>query len=531
MGSPGTRVANMWSRNLLVLWMCGLRILCPVLSSQNSAIRYSYETNQNDAKNLNILTDFVPLYSESDRFKRDTSSVLSSESEETTTTANKIYINENKNKSEANGGLTDDFLKNQVFQQNKTEKDDVKTTHKDYSFDNDTLHKYYMHTIVQGKDYFYDLDRHNFSGPNMGKVKEHDMLSQSYRRAATINLSFKFPFYGHLVPNITIATGGFLYTGEYVHSWLAATQYIAPLMANFDTSQMENATVKYADNGTTLVVEWANVFLQGSDGVYSEGPFTFQAILHEKGDIIFAYKSIPTSISTITDDDHPVKVGLSDAYIIERTIFFVRRKTIYEYHRVNMKNGLKNQEIASQTAIYLQALPRCNTKKTCRECLSLTVHDDGRDIQCMWCDKANLCSDGFDRNKQNWLKNCEKRHSYISGKLENCDSAGKRDYHDYTNPTYKTDDDQHNSVDDHDREEIGQDEDHEHFKDSKNKVHHTGVALLTIVIILVITICGWCLYAYFFPHTCSGQLLIKYRPSRWHWRRGEARYTAASIHM
>ena len=78
----------------------------------------------------------MPLYSESDRFKRDTSSVLSSESEETTTTANKIYINENKNKSEANGGLTDDFLKNQVFQQNKTEKDDVKTTHKDYSFDN-----------------------------------------------------------------------------------------------------------------------------------------------------------------------------------------------------------------------------------------------------------------------------------------------------------------------------------------------------------------------------------------------------------
>ena len=80
----------------------------------------------------------MPLYSESGRFKRDTSSESSSESEETTTTANKIYINENKNKSEATGGLTDDFLKNQVFQ-NKTEKDDVKTTHKDYSFDNVSL--------------------------------------------------------------------------------------------------------------------------------------------------------------------------------------------------------------------------------------------------------------------------------------------------------------------------------------------------------------------------------------------------------
>jgi hypothetical protein len=71
----------------------------------------------------------------------------------------------------------------------------------------------------------------------------------SFRRAATVTLSFKFPFYGHFVENITIATGGFLYTGEYVHSWLAATQYIAPLMANFDTSQEDSATVSYADNG------------------------------------------------------------------------------------------------------------------------------------------------------------------------------------------------------------------------------------------------------------------------------------------
>lgn len=49
--------------------------------------------------------------------------------------------------------------------------------------------------------------------------------------------------------NVTIATGGFLYTGEYVHSWLAATQYIAPLMANFDTSISNDSFVKYLDNG------------------------------------------------------------------------------------------------------------------------------------------------------------------------------------------------------------------------------------------------------------------------------------------
>jgi hypothetical protein len=53
----------------------------------------------------------------------------------------------------------------------------------------------------------------------------------------------------------------------------------------------------------------------------SEGPFTFQVILRDNGDIEFAYESIPLAITTIQDEEHPVKVGLSDAYIIDRTIF------------------------------------------------------------------------------------------------------------------------------------------------------------------------------------------------------------------
>jgi hypothetical protein len=62
-------------------------------------------------------------------------------------------------------------------------------------------------------------------------------------------LPFSFPFYGHVLNNITIATGGFLYTGDLVHTWLAATQYIAPLMANFDTSASDDSKVKYVKNG------------------------------------------------------------------------------------------------------------------------------------------------------------------------------------------------------------------------------------------------------------------------------------------
>lgn len=388
-------------------------------------------------------------------------------------------------------------------------------------------YKYYNSTFIPFNDSWIDLEEWNKT-THPGIVYQHSMLSRSYRRAATISLKFDFLFYGHPVKNITIATGGFLYTGEYVHSWLAATQYIAPLMANFDTSTEDSATVKYADNGTTLVVEWGNVYLQGreAEGAHMEGPFTFQAILHANGDIVFAYKNIPVSIMTIADEEHPVKVGLSDAYIIERTIFFVRRKTIYEYHRVNMKG----REIASYTAIYLKALPRCNMKTDCKSCLALTVRESGQDVQCKWCDSAKLCSDGFDRNKQNWLKNnCDKSRNYVDGDLATCDSivansdVNNRDY----NPSYSFDEDHDHSNENH----LGHDEDSEHFKDTKSNPHHTAVALLVIVIILIVTMLGWCLYAYFFPHTCSGQLLIKYRPSRWHWRRGEPRYTAASIHM
>ena len=43
----------------------------------------------------------------------------------------------------------------------------------------------------------------------------------------------------------------------------------------------------------------------------------------------------------------------------------VRRKTIYEYHRVNMKD----HDITNLTAIYLKALPTCNLLISCDSCL------------------------------------------------------------------------------------------------------------------------------------------------------------------
>ncbi len=47
----------------------------------------------------------------------------------------------------------------------------------------------------------------------------------------------------------------------------------------------------------------------------------------------------------------------------------MRRKTIYEYHRVSMKD----KEINNFTAIHLKALPRCNQKYDCESCVGLSL--------------------------------------------------------------------------------------------------------------------------------------------------------------
>lgn len=210
----------------------------------------------------------------------------------------------------------------------------------------------------------------------------------------TVVLSFDFPFYGHNIQNVTVASGGFLYTGEYVHSWLAATQYIAPLMANFDTSISNDSVVRYKDNGTAFTVVWEKVPLQDRP---NDGLFTFSVTLYNTGDIIFAYHLLPIAINRILDDHHPVKIGLSDAYIIDKTIFcksiwpmrgchpqipvcsshcflssisVARRKTIYEYHRVNFEL----HTISNNSVIYLKALPTCIQFTDCQNCVTNTSH-------------------------------------------------------------------------------------------------------------------------------------------------------------
>lgn len=109
------------------------------------------------------------------------------------------------------------------------------------------FHEYYNSTVVQNEN-FTNFHRESIYA-DCTNLTINKLLSKSHRRAMTVKLPFEFPFYGHPITNITIATGGFLYAGDYIHSWLAATQYISPLMANFDTSLSNDSYVKYCENG------------------------------------------------------------------------------------------------------------------------------------------------------------------------------------------------------------------------------------------------------------------------------------------
>uniref|UniRef100_A0A668TJ39 PSI domain-containing protein n=1 Tax=Oreochromis aureus TaxID=47969 RepID=A0A668TJ39_OREAU len=235
----------------------------------------------------------------------------------------------------------------------------------------------------------------NISKMEADQQKVHGFLSSTHRQAERVNLSFDFPFYGHLLKEITVATGGFIYTGNIIHRMLTATQYVAPLMANFDPSLSKNSSVFYFDNGTAVVVQWNRLHLQDN---ISAGAFTFQAALHSDGRIVFAYKQvIPISISDISSENHPVKVGLSDAFMVLHEleqIPNVRRRTIYEYHKVDIPLS----KISRLTAVEMLPLPTCLQFSSCGPCVTSQIG-----FNCSWCSKLQRCSSGFDRKRQDWV--------------------------------------------------------------------------------------------------------------------------------
>uniref|UniRef100_A0A0N5AFK0 PSI domain-containing protein n=1 Tax=Syphacia muris TaxID=451379 RepID=A0A0N5AFK0_9BILA len=377
----------------------------------------------------------------------------------------------------------------------------------DVGIENDSVdHKYYvLETFTNRSDM---VKTHCFSVEEMLKKPgavgniSHPSLSNSYRRAVAAKMQFDFPFYGFKMRNLTIATGGFSYVGDQSHSWLAATQYIAPLMANFDT-YAENSTIMYADDGEKFVIEWKNLQLRTQK---QDGYFTFQVSLHKNGDIWFVYINIPIPVRNISDSHHPVKIGVSDAYLFHhrtRTHDAIIKRIIHEYHRIDADP----KSVTSNTVIRLIAQPSCIQFRSCEECSNASLPH----FNCSWCHSKKehggpFCSDrfGLHRRRQQWLNS-------------NCNRIGRI--------SYCNAEDDYKEVEEEDEEST-----------SSPQTTKSGSSLTAadswrlLIAVLVILIICWFAYAYFNPQSASGQFLIRYRPSQWRMPSSHVRYSA-SVHM
>uniref|UniRef100_A0AC34F7J7 Plexin domain-containing protein 2 n=1 Tax=Panagrolaimus sp. ES5 TaxID=591445 RepID=A0AC34F7J7_9BILA len=405
----------------------------------------------------------------------------------------------------------------------------------DYEIDDDNkketteLTYYNMTTLTPDKlDKYYMNMTEWLKNPDVIGQNQHDHLASAYRKAAGFKMRFEFPFYGHKLTNITIATGGFCYVGDQTHSWLAATQYIAPLMANFDTIS-NDSTIMFGDNGERLVVEWSNVKLRDDQDA---GSFTFQLSLFKSGDIWFVYKNIPISANNISDANHPCKIGVSDAYLFNHKVKLFEEATtaqskrvIHEYHRITVPAD----KVVSNGVVILKALPTCLQFTTCESCANSTLNY----FTCSWCkpkeSEAGFCSDedGLHRKRQEWVEgNCGREKTKI------CEATTPKP-NTATETTTKSGKHHPDAV--IPLRPLGELEKSTTTSTGLPKAEEekSGNGVMTFIVMLmfvVVLAACWVYYAFTNPYSMSGQLLIKYRPSKWRSPASQVRYSA-SVHM
>merc|ERR1719239_479593 len=245
----------------------------------------------------------------------------------------------------------------------------------------------------------------------------------------------------------------------------------------------------YQSKDDHFIVEWKQMHLQ--DQKTNDG-FHFQAILFANNTIKFVYKNVPKSVNTISNNKHPVKIGLSDAYYNDTYVekYDIKRRTIYEYHKV----VLNQSRIISNSIVYMNPVITCNTLKTCTAC---TKHAS-IDFDCKWCNRIGCCSDGMDWYRQHWkMQDCSNAHT---DNTSACSSLPK--------PI-------HPNLDPHDTNMY----DRQQCKgsDCESKSPVTTVVVVLVIAFLIALIGGigfWVYYAYTHPTSKSGMWLMEHRPSQ-----------------
>ncbi|KAL9966303.1 hypothetical protein ACROYT_G024357 [Oculina patagonica] len=253
-------------------------------------------------------------------------------------------------------------------------------------------HKYYLlETLHDGQHLWSDLRAKE------GSVRD-DHLSHNKLAVKNVKLSFEFPYYGHMVTNATLTTGGFINLGTSKTRQTANFQYVAPLMAYFNPSLDDSSSVHHYDSGNDFIVQWSNVLLHDNP---QAGSFTFQCMLNKTGQIVFSYHKIPIPVTNISSTKHSVNVGISDAYYVDKLkhYFGIWRifRTFYAYDAVHINHSW----VVNNSTIILHPKKNCIIAKTCGDCMAIR---NSTEFHCIWCSKLKRCSDGFDRHRGEWLK-------------------------------------------------------------------------------------------------------------------------------
>jgi hypothetical protein len=152
------------------------------------------------------------------------------------------------------------------------------------------------------------------SGPDGFGYSYNDSVSYSWINASTdsgligddeftgpIDIGFNFPFYGMPQSQLYFSTNGLITFGAGNWEWSGTgipndtnpNNLIAPYWDDLRVGSPANeGAVYYSQGGSSpnsyFIVEWRNVQNYGS-----ATPFSFEAILHENGDIVLQYQSLP----------------------------------------------------------------------------------------------------------------------------------------------------------------------------------------------------------------------------------------------
>ena len=247
-----------------------------------------------------------------------------------------------------------------------------------------------------GSEIGYELD----SGTFVKELGENttEILTDAHRVYQIWQLKFRFPYYGHLLNAVGVTTGGFLYTGTIFHQQIHLSQYISPLMADFNPSLTASGRVLVYSTEERFTVQWDQVLNHHRE---SDGPFTFQVSIFPSGKIYFAYRYLPLLWNELNNDDHPVEIGLADSFYFEVAREFV---ILVEYSRISARNLLSDENTdLSFSAFEMDPVPNCVTANTCDSCMAITSLGV---FNCSWCETAEQkCSDGVDRFAQKWFDN------------------------------------------------------------------------------------------------------------------------------